>query len=398
MPDDLENQDIVPILIRAFSDFSRSADKLSDAYRQLVQDSGLMIREESVSRHQPLPVLSRLLIVALECMINGVIIVDEAGTIILFNSMAQKLTGLCTERIVGRYYGEVFNENHLMNTLKTKIPIHSQKRFSSGVKAESYTTAILDNDGNPIGAIEELIPQDKGTSGNGEKQEGEVPSYITKLIAIIGDIIINIAHRMRSPLSAIQLFAELLMQDLDEEKQKIVDDILVGVHSVDAVLSNLLSFAQPANPHFQKVDIIDILDESLLFAMPAINQQNIKLSRIHSHSRLYCYGDLEQLKQVCFNLILNAIQAMPDGGILSISASYSDDTGLVSIEIGDNGCGIADEHMDRIFAPFFTTKEGGAGLGLYVVYKLIEAHRGKIKINSTYGRGTFVSVQLPAET
>lgn len=249
---------------------------------------------------------------------------------------------------------------------------------------------------------------------------------VASMLTAIGDIIVNIAHRMRSPLGAIQLFAELLKQDLTAsvpDKQirtqdvvSVLDDILVGVHSLDAVLCNLLSFAQPVTPRFQEVDLVAVLDESLLFAAPAIKQQNISLywmldtgrwmlveteapdkhpiSSVE-HRQLYCRGDLEQLKQVCFNLILNAIQAMPEGGELRINASYSGDGKYVNVEIEDNGCGIPDEHMERIFTPFFTTKEGGAGLGLCVIYRVVQAHQGSIEISSNSGCGTAVCIQLP---
>ena len=93
---------------------------------------------------------------------------------------------------------------------------------------------------------------------------------LAPVFTAIVDIIISIAHRIRSPLSAIQLFAELLKQDLDDDKQRIIDEILVGVHSLDAVISNLLSFAQPVKPKFREINLADILGESLIFAAPAI--------------------------------------------------------------------------------------------------------------------------------
>ena len=252
-------------------------------------------------------------------------------------------------------------------------------------------------------------------------EEGDSPCHpvsshpcpsIEPILTAIGDVIIYVADKMRSPLSAIQLFAEVLKQDLSESKEvetqhalSVLDDILLGVHSLNAVLSNLLSFAQPVSPHYQEVDLVAVLDESLLFAASAMEQQNISLVKKYSHGRLYCNGDVEQLKQVCFNLILNAIQAMPQGGDLCVRAWYSGDgdnppypwknTESINVEIEDSGCGIPDESMDRIFTPFFTTKEGGAGLGLCIVYRVVQAHQGSTQIRSICGHGTTVSIQLP---
>ena len=140
-------------------------------------------------------------------------------------------------------------------------------------------------------------------------------------------------------------------------------------------------------------DIIAILEESLLFAKHAMKQQNISLAKEYSHSELYCSGDLEQLKQVCYNLILNAIQAMPEGGKLQIKASHNN--GYINVEIADSGSGIHDRIMEKIFIPFFTTIEGGTGLGLCIVYRVMQAHNGSIQINSNFGDGTTATIQLP---
>jgi len=379
------------MLVHAFATFNRSADKLREAYKQLsrIQDPESGMRDPMDRRYYPdRSICSRLLVGALEQMTSGVIVTDRTCRIIVFNTAAQELTGLSANDAIGEFYQDVFSG-------QPPEPGRHLRCFPGGVEAEVCTMPIMDDDGNIIGTAEEILGQDRQKS-RAAQVSSELPPHVTKLIAVVGDIIINIAHRMRSPLSAIQIFAELLKQDLDEDKQGMVDDILVGVHSLDAVLSNLLSFSQPVNPHLQEVDIVAILDESLLFAMPAIKQQGISLIRKYPHNRLSCYGDLEQLKQVCFNLILNAIQAMPEGGELHIRAY--DDAEHIRIEIEDYGCGIPDESMDRIFTPFFTTKEDGTGLGLYVVYRVIQAHQGTVEVDSTPGRGTKVLIRLPKKT
>jgi signal transduction histidine kinase len=228
------------------------------------------------------------------------------------------------------------------------------------------------------------------------KQDFDTQDYVAMMTKAMSDIIMNIVHRMRSPLGAIQLFTEILKGDLEDDKQDIVDEILASVHSLDAVLSNLFSAVQPITPCMQKLDFITVLEESLAFASLAIKQQNIMLERNYSQEQIYCCGDLEQLKQICFNIVLNAIQAMPDGGRLRVGVSYSDGTEYINVEIEDSGCGIPKELMDRVFTPFFTTKEGGTGLGLYVVYRIIQANKGMINIKSIQEVGTKVSIKLPS--
>lgn len=378
---DQKIENVIPILAQAFADFNRSADRLSTVYGQLAGK----IPEQDLHTLDFRNHIHSLLLAALEWVPGGVIVVDDEGRTVALSEAAQELIGFSEDYM-----------NAFKASLVTGMPGRFRQRSPLGDEVKIYTTPIINDRGNIMGAV--------GVFRQGDtKMQQYAPSAsprqsLAPTLTAIGDIIINIAQRMRSPLSAIQLFAELLRQDLDAGKQEMVDDMLVSVHSLDAVLSNLLSFSQPVKPNLQEVDIVAILDESLLFAKPAAKQRGISLMKEYSHGELYCHGDLEQLRQVCFNLILNAIQAMPEGGELRVIAScaHEADAGkCVSITIEDNGCGITDEAIDRVFIPFFTTKEGGAGLGLCVVYRVIQAHQGTIQISSNCEHGTIVSIQLP---
>jgi two-component system sporulation sensor kinase A len=282
--------------------------------------------------------------------------------------------------------------NHFMESIESGVEKNYKRQFDNGEEFSVFIKPIEGVNGRIIGALEVLSHSEQTYSYN-QKQESD---YITRLVKTMSDVVMNIVYQMRSPLGAIQLFAEILKEDLDNDRAYMVDEILASVYYLDAVLSNLLSSVQPLAPSIQKVDFIDIIEESLAFSAPAIRQQNIKLTKDFTNEHLYCYGDIEQLKQVCFNLILNAIQAMSEGGNLMIRTSYSDDMKNIYIEIEDSGCGIPNELMDRIFTPFFTTKEGGTGLGLYVVYRIIQAHKGKIDIKSIAEMGTKINIKLPS--
>lgn len=348
----IDENDAISKLMQAFEAFNKSADKLSIAYKQLINEQ--TINECNIS--------SEFLAKILQNSTDGIIVLSNEGRIKLFNESACNIIGVSAKDVLGAIFGSVF-----VTQINTK-------------KREDKSTQITRN------------------NIFNEKKNSEYNAYekcTAKMLEVLGDIMLNIAHLMRSPLSAIQIFAELLKQDLDNDKQSMIDDILASVYSLDAVLCNLLSFAQPINPDKQQVDIIDILEDSLSFAMPAINHHGILLERQYSQSKLNCCADTEQLKQVFLNLILNAIQAMPNGGLLHISIDYSPNYKYINIEITDSGVGIPKEFMERIFTPFFTTKEGGTGLGLSVVYKIIQAHYGRIQINSIYGKGTTVSIKLP---
>ncbi|MGQ9607785.1 MAG: sensor histidine kinase [bacterium] len=350
----IEENDAISKLMQAFEAFNKSADKLSIAYKQLINEP--IINEYNLS--------SEFLTKTLQDSANGVIIIDKEGRITLFNQSAGDIIGVSSKDVLGSMFKDIFA---IQNNTK-----NYQKSNDDGLNDTHIKT------------IENF-------------EYSAYEQYTTKTLEMLNDITLNIAHLMRSPLSAIQIFAELLKQDLDNDKQSMIDDILASVYSLDAVLCNLLSFAQPINLCFQQIDIIDILEDSLSFAMPAINHHGILLEKQYDYNRLSCYGDTEHLKQVFLNLILNAIQAMPNGGLLYVYLGCDYDNKYINIEITDNGCGIPKEHKEKIFVPFFTTKEGGTGLGLSVVYKIIQAHHGKIQIKSIYGKGTTVSIKLPLE-
>lgn len=346
--------DAISKLLQAFEAFNKSADKLSIAYKQLIDEQ--TTNERNIS--------SEFLNKILQNSTDGVIVLSNEGRIKLFNESACNILGVSAKDVLGAIFGSIFI---------TQINVKKVEDSSKSIK-------IIKN-----------FNRKENPEYNNYEQ------YTAKMLEVLGDIILNLAHLMRSPLSAIQIFAELLKQDLDNDKQSMIDDILASVYSLDAVLCNLLSFAQPINPNKHQIDIINILEDSLSFAIPAINHHGILLERKYAHSRLNCYADAEQLKQVFLNLILNAIQAMPNGGLLLVSMDYSPNHKYINMEITDNGSGIPKELMERIFTPFFTTKEGGAGLGLSVVYKIIQAHNGRIQINSVYGKGTTVLIKLPVE-
>jgi len=327
--------DTASILAKSFDDFKTSADKLSAIYKTLF---------DYESKNADYYVLTNNILEKT----NGLVGIDQEHRITFFNEAAEELTGLSRHDVLGKYYWDILG----------KVPEENRE------KEESKKAISPRMDPEP-------------------------------LLAIMRNIIINLAHKMRSPLSAIQLLAELLKKDLDKDRQKMVEDILIGVSSLDAVLSNLLLFVQPTKPNLQKADILVALNEALLFAAPAIRQQGISLTQEFPNNELFCCGDIEQLKQVCFNLILNSIQAMPEGGELRVKASYYNIMNSIKIEIQDNGCGISNENIDRVFMPFFTTKEDAGGLGLCIVYKIIKEHNGSIQLNSSIGFGTIVSILLP---
>ena len=221
-------------------------------------------------------------------------------------------------------------------------------------------------------------------------------------LAAMGEMAVKIAHDIRNPLGSIELFASLLKKDVedDEDKKMIVEHISSGVRSINHIISNQLLFIQPDQlPEMQILDLHDPLKDSMFFAEHMISpESSISLDTAFASRPLNIHGDSELLSQVVLNLILNAIQAMPDGGKLTLSTRQSTDSeghDIAEIRFADTGCGIAQHHMDRIFDPFFTTKTRGTGLGLSIVHNIIQAHGGNIDIKSLPQKGTECIVTFP---
>jgi len=223
-------------------------------------------------------------------------------------------------------------------------------------------------------------------------------------LAAMGEMAAKIAHEIRNPLGSIELFATSLQASLEEqpELQVLAERISSGVKSIDSIISNLLQFIRPNEAsRFERFDIYEALDDSLFFMEHRTDKENgIAVKVAYGHRPLFVKGDVELMKQVCLNIILNAIQSMPNGGELCISTTpqskpHGGNPVLFRIRISDSGGGIHPDHVGKIFDPFFTTKERGTGLGLSIVHNIIEMHDGVIDVESTPENGTVFTIGLP---
>jgi len=221
-------------------------------------------------------------------------------------------------------------------------------------------------------------------------------------LAAMGEMAVKIAHEIRNPLGSIELFASSLQKELEDnaELKPLCEHICSGVKRIDNIVSNLLLFIRPEQtPDMKIMDIHESLKDSLFFAEHLIHSNTgIKVITDFADRPLRIYGDPQLLSQVFLNLILNALQAMPDGGRLTISTCACDDVHgneMTEIRFADTGCGIPAENLSKIFDPFFTTKKKGMGLGLAIVHHITETHGGTIDINSSHSQGTECIVSLP---
>jgi signal transduction histidine kinase len=216
----------------------------------------------------------------------------------------------------------------------------------------------------------------------------------TEKLAAMGEMAANIAHEIRNPLGSIELFASLARKETtDRKNQERLMQIISSVKSMDNRISNLLLFARRPNPAMRSLRLHRILDDVLHFTRQVTERDGIVLRERFSARDPLVRGDAEMLKQVFLNIILNALQSMPEGGRLTIATAQRE-TATVEISFSDTGAGIPEENLRRIFDPLFSTRERGAGLGLAIVHNLVDLHGGAIEVESGAG-GTVFTVSLP---
>jgi signal transduction histidine kinase len=215
-------------------------------------------------------------------------------------------------------------------------------------------------------------------------------------LAALGQLAAGIAHEIRNPLTSINILIHSLRERLpsensNQEDLKVIEE---EIHRMNEIVDQFLRFAKPASPMLEKTEALSIFDDILQLLKPQIEKQRISVEREFQPLPMILI-DREQMKQAMLNLLLNAIQAMPEGGQLTLSGQNSVDGQWVCLSIQDSGMGIETEVLNKLFDPFVSTKEGGIGLGLSITHRIVDQHHGKIEVESTPGEGTLFTVWLP---
>jgi signal transduction histidine kinase len=216
----------------------------------------------------------------------------------------------------------------------------------------------------------------------------------TERLAAVGHSAAHVAHELKSPLMIIGGFSNQIKKSLiHDNDQKKVDMVLEEVRRLERLVAELGDFTKEYRLLKRKADINTILRDVIKIMAGAYPSTKYELKKILSTEVEEITCDPDRLKQVFINIITNGLEAMPEGGCLSITTERF--PGRIEVRISDEGIGIPDEDLKHIFEPFYTTRVNGAGLGLSISYKIIEAHAGDLTAVSLQGKGTTIVVQLP---
>ena len=412
---DQEKQEI-PLFNEALLRFDLSTVKLQDSYNKLrEQVDSLTIelgkKHEQLERNlREKEKTEKHLSSILESLPDGVVAVDDSGLITTFNRGAELITGATRNDIEGKPF---------VQTLKPLLSPDFPADFKKTTGLPSTGECLLTQEtGREIQVNFTIIPLREKESSTDNKVESSIVIFqdVTQLrkleeqtertsrLTAMGEIAVSIAHQVRNPLGSIELLTSVLKQEVkdDQDKKKLTDHVLAGVKNIDFIINNLLLFTKPQPPVLQQVNVHSFLSDAIHFVAPSLKLGRVELKEhFNAHTPLIM-GDPELLKQVFFNVVWNAIQAMAAGGELIISTEMENhdryrapDPEYVEISISDSGEGIAEDDLEKIFNPFFTSKEKGTGLGLAIVHNIIEAHGGQITVKSRVGKGSVFTITLP---
>jgi signal transduction histidine kinase len=238
-------------------------------------------------------------------------------------------------------------------------------------------------------------------SGLKSKRELEEKLNQAERSAVIGRLTQAVAHEIRNPLNVINLSIDHVStryapDDDSRRKQftRILSSIKDEIARLKHLVSDLLNYGRPAQLALQRIDMRELLDETITLVRPQADDQGVEITLDQEDAAVEVRGDRERLKSCLSNIAINALQAMPSGGRLTAQVHRSD--GLVEISISDTGEGIGEEALGKIFEPYFSTKKSGFGLGLAVTKKIVDDHKGSIDVRSEIDRGTVFTVRLPA--
>jgi two-component system, NtrC family, sensor histidine kinase PilS len=335
---------------------------------------------------------------------SGVFTTDAHGLITSFNPAAEEATGYSSKQVQGRPWQDVFNGQPGESNNEGAGSISHNLRFEVECKRADGNRLIL---GMTVGPLHEqgettgLVGVCKDLT---QIRDLEEEMRRKEWLASLGEMSAGMAHEIRNPLGALAGAMQMLRKDsqTDEMSQRLVEIAVREATRLNAIITEFLQYARPPALNLVECDLNKVLAETFdLVQHEARTRMNITVTTAPCSDTLPTQVDQDQIKQVFWNLAVNAFDAMPTGGQLTVSTGCRkvDVVGrkveVIEVSFHDTGEGIPRNNLDKIFLPFFTTKKRGSGLGLAAVHRIVDLHGGWIKVESEEGAGTRFGVCLP---
>ncbi len=358
-------------LNEAFMTFNLASETLREYYQNL-QQQVTYLSEEVQRKNAELRRTLSFLNSVLQGIKEAIIVLDSDGKILKMNRAAEDLLMMDLAASTGHRPEEYgYNFSRLdQNNQEIEIETADGRR----TLLASLSDVVNGGDGL-IGFV--ILLRDITA-----QKEVEAEKERNKRLIAMGEMMASIVHELRNPLCSIELYASMLYKELEDTPHaSLAMGVSTGVRNLNNSLSNMLYFARPRNPKTTPCNVGTLTDDALALIKPVMESRGIVVEKQISNALIN--GDSGLVKQVILNILLNAVQAMGTGGVLTIH-SETDSKGL-HLNISDTGNGITSEHIERIFDPFFTTRDEGTGLGLSISLKIMQAHGGTIRAKSLPG-------------
>ena len=362
-----------------------------------------LLLEEQARRAKELARLKEFNENIIESINVGVMVVNLHGRITNWNGALEQIYGLKREQVIGHRITEVF-QSEMLRALRDLM---ERSEWQQGEPVNVYKFRARSADGRDLtlnislAALQSKTAEIEGSliaiEDVTERVSLEEQVQQSDKLSSIGLLAAGVAHEVNTPLAGISSYSQMLMQQIPDTdpRHQLLEKIYRQTSRASSIVNNLLNFSRVSDSRYTLVDLNRVIDDTIQLLEAQLRNTDIEVVRCYAADLPLAPGDAPKLQQVLMNLILNARDAMPQGGTLEISTGWDGDSVLINVR--DTGHGIAPEHLAKIYDPFFTTKQigKGTGLGLAVSYGIVRDHGGHISVESKPGEGALFQITLP---
>jgi len=325
---------------------------------------------------------------------DGLMLFTRDSRVVLVSAPVERFLGRPRGELLGRTARELFSGDSPLGTLvleafERKRPLSQREFIAAGGRRVQVSMDFVQEKGTQIGAL--LIMRDAESV---ERIGDEIE--MSRRLSASGRVTGGVAHEVKNPINAIVLHLQLLqnkLSQLDPDTRRHMDIIGSEIQRLDRVVQTLVDFMRARELHLEEVDLRRLLEDVALLAAPDAEVHGVIIERALGPEPLVIKADLDLMKQALLNVVLNGVQAMPQGGPLTISAHR--DGNVVVAEVRDRGVGIAEDLHEKVFELYFTTKKDGNGIGLAQTYQILQWHYGSVEFESMEGAGTAFRFRIP---
>ncbi len=355
------------VLENAFQEFSRASDSVINYY-SVLEGQIKQLKKEIEEKNRELTRAKEYLRTILDSLPVSVVVADNE--MILFrNIKAEQLGFDCLT-------ADLKNETLSVGELKNNKGHYRWRKEKLGAQFEDKEVIVFE-DVTEIEKMKERLERDER-------------------LRAMGEMAARISHEIKNPLGSMELFLSMLQSERLRKKDKqYVEHILFGVKTIDRIINNILSYTRPKTLTLKKERLAGIIENILDFMSISMQSREIEV-RLNSLYDGVCHFDPDLMRLVMMNFISNAIEAIDKKGMITID--IRDEENYALIVVSDSGVGMSEDVRKNIFNPFFTTKDKGVGLGLFIAYNIIKAHHGYVEVESSEGEGASFFVYIPKDT